>query len=43
VLWIEVPDPQRSGQPKIVITTRKGAEAASAMIPKEFVLPEVKP
>jgi hypothetical protein len=26
-----------------VITTRKGAEAASAMIPREFVLPEVKP
>jgi hypothetical protein len=43
VLWIELPDPQRSGQPKIVITTRKGAEAVSAKIPREFVLPEVKP
>jgi serine/threonine protein kinase len=43
VLWIEVPDPLPNGQRKIVITTRKGAEAASAMIPKEFVLPEVKP
>ncbi|MFM8407705.1 MAG: hypothetical protein ACKN94_10355 [Pirellulaceae bacterium] len=43
VLWIELPDPQRSGHPKIVITTRKGAEAVSAKIPREFVLPEVKP
>jgi serine/threonine protein kinase len=43
VLWIELPDPQQIGQKKIVITTRKGAEAASAAIPKEFVLPEVKP
>ena len=43
VLWIELPDPQRNGHPKIVITTRKGAEAVSAKIPREFVLPEVKP
>jgi serine/threonine protein kinase len=43
VLWIELPDPQRSGHSKILITTRKGAEAVSAKIPREFVLSEVKP